>query len=185
LKLWDQKEQVGKLVNHIKESATRSEGRNTLWEHFGLSTRVEFADGKATSEDKLEYLTFKIDALGRKLEQWELAMPHPIKEAPEMPESRSRAAELRATYSSRSQMAKLIGECASGYGVNVVHSYFKEPDTIELIVGPPSPSPGLTAELRRNAEQLGCRFTLLEIVPSDNVTIAQPKSVRSPGNDTP
>ncbi len=63
---WTIERQIEDLVSHIEKSIQRSDGQNTMWRYFGLSTRAELPEGKTPVDDRLELLSLQIDSLNQK-----------------------------------------------------------------------------------------------------------------------
>lgn len=60
---WKLENEVLALSDHITKAANDSDGRNTLWNYFGLHSRAVSHGDEAEAGDKLDYILAKIDAL--------------------------------------------------------------------------------------------------------------------------
>ena len=68
LSAWTLEAQVAALAAHVRASLERSDGRNTLWRHFGLTSRASFGAADAEGpEAKLDYILREVDALSRRI----------------------------------------------------------------------------------------------------------------------
>jgi hypothetical protein len=63
LSAWHMDKQLDALVEHLRVSAQRSEGRNALWRYFGLTTRAEFKEGGSTLEEKVDLVLLQLQGL--------------------------------------------------------------------------------------------------------------------------
>lgn len=67
LESWELDDEIKKLTDHIKESATRSKGENSLWKYFGLSSEARPHEGATGVDAKLDYLTLQFDSLRQQI----------------------------------------------------------------------------------------------------------------------
>jgi hypothetical protein len=63
LSAWHMDKQLNALVEHLRVSAQRSEGRNALWRYFGLTTRAAFKEGGSTLEEKVDLVLLQLQGL--------------------------------------------------------------------------------------------------------------------------
>jgi hypothetical protein len=70
LAMWE-KDEIEKLAKHLTKSLKTSDGRNSLWKYFGVST-VGTAPGKGAAEDHIALLALQIEALRGELRAKEL-----------------------------------------------------------------------------------------------------------------
>lgn len=59
--------EIRRLADHLKVSAERSKGENTLWRHFALRSEAKPYEGDTGPGAKLDYLTLQIDSLQQQL----------------------------------------------------------------------------------------------------------------------
>ncbi|MDP2601705.1 MAG: hypothetical protein Q8S00_03830 [Deltaproteobacteria bacterium] len=57
---WKLANEIERLADHIIASINRSQGRNTLWRHFGLTTRAELAPPESPIEEKLDLIMARL-----------------------------------------------------------------------------------------------------------------------------
>ena len=60
---WEIPQEIDQLSKHIKDSIKTSKGINELWKYFGFSSIAYPAKEKGSVEDRLDYLTLKIESL--------------------------------------------------------------------------------------------------------------------------
>lgn len=60
---WLLEGEIDALAEHLKASAERSDGRNTLWRYFGLTTRAAFKEGESSLEEKVDFLLLQMQGL--------------------------------------------------------------------------------------------------------------------------
>jgi len=60
---WNLREEIDQLSQHICETRQKSDGTNTLWKYFGLSSTGIPIESKGGIEDRFEYLNMKIDSI--------------------------------------------------------------------------------------------------------------------------
>ncbi|MCK5581584.1 MAG: hypothetical protein KAJ18_09980 [Candidatus Omnitrophica bacterium] len=65
LNSWELEAQIDKLCEHVKASVKNSDGKNTLWEVFGMKTTGEPYKPKEGIEGKIDLLTMQINALAK------------------------------------------------------------------------------------------------------------------------
>lgn len=63
LNSWELEAEVTKLAEHVRVSAERSKGLNTLWRYFGMKSKAEAYQAQTGSEEKLDYLAMQMDSL--------------------------------------------------------------------------------------------------------------------------
>ena len=68
LETWQIEEEIAKLSEHIKKSAERSKGENTLWKYFGLKSKAAPYETVGGSDEKLEYLSLQIESMKEKMD---------------------------------------------------------------------------------------------------------------------
>jgi hypothetical protein len=73
LEPWELDSEITKLAAHVKASAERSKGENTLWRHFGIRTAAGPYQGETGVDAKLDYLTMQMDSLRQKMDAIEHA----------------------------------------------------------------------------------------------------------------
>ncbi|MCG3181209.1 MAG: hypothetical protein BIFFINMI_03584 [Phycisphaerae bacterium] len=84
LSVWIVKEEIKKLAEHIAESARTSEGKNTIWQAFGINTVSQGLPESTSQDDKLAYLIKAVGELSKKVERaGEMADLRPV--LPETP----------------------------------------------------------------------------------------------------
>jgi hypothetical protein len=57
---WLLSDEIDKLSSHLRVAAGRSQGRNTLWRYFGLTTRAAFQPGESTLEEKVDLILLQL-----------------------------------------------------------------------------------------------------------------------------
>lgn len=68
LAAWDLGDEIEKLAEHIRTSASESSGENPLWRHFGVGIVASAPDVDRTPEEaQLEILLEKVDTLSREI----------------------------------------------------------------------------------------------------------------------
>jgi hypothetical protein len=67
LSAWDLESEIEYLSTHIKASFERSEDKNSLWRHFGLSIPGRSAESTSDTDSKLTLLAQQIQALSQAL----------------------------------------------------------------------------------------------------------------------
>jgi hypothetical protein len=75
---WHIEEDIERLAEHIRASAQRSRGRNTLWQYFGLTQRGVSAEKAAEDSgdtEKLDFILAEVQRLQRQVERDD-ADPH-------------------------------------------------------------------------------------------------------------
>jgi hypothetical protein len=165
LRPWNEHEQLEKLVKHIQESARGSNGQNELWKYFGLSTRAELTLGKATENDKIELLSFKVDGLLRKLEQ---DRPKTVEVIPEMHEKTLRVG----------QRVNAVVCKAQDLGVAVLDLKMDALGGIELIVQPKDHNEQNLLSLWAFANDLNIRLVMLR------PKLSPPKETKRPAKSS-
>jgi|GEM_PF-2254067 len=80
LELWESAEEITKLSDHIKASAGRSKGENSLWKYFGLRAEAKPYEVVAGSDSKLEYLTMQIDSISQQIRDFNVRSSLPAEE---------------------------------------------------------------------------------------------------------
>lgn len=73
LEAWELQSEIDKLADHIKAAAKGSKNQNQLWKYFGLKTSASPYALEQGEDNKIDYLTMKVESLGRKME--EIASP--------------------------------------------------------------------------------------------------------------
>lgn len=63
LSAWTLADDIRLLVQHIRDSATRASGRNSLWRYFGLTQRAVPAEIQNPVEEKLDLLVREIEKM--------------------------------------------------------------------------------------------------------------------------
>ena len=77
---WELDSEIEKLSEHIKTSAEKSKGENTMWKVFGLKSTAVPYEVKGGTDEKLDYLALQIESMRDKvdfLSQYELTYEGP------------------------------------------------------------------------------------------------------------
>lgn len=99
---WTLFNEITALVEHITKSVNSSKGRNTLWRHFGLTTRAELVPPESPVEEKLNLILDRLADMDKRTMR-ELAA-RPTLEAPQADRVRwfiTRANEIASRVSAR------------------------------------------------------------------------------------
>lgn len=63
LAAWHLSDEIAKLKLHIAETATRADGRNSMWQYFGLTKRAEPAEVDNPLERKVDLLLREVEKI--------------------------------------------------------------------------------------------------------------------------
>lgn len=63
LAAWSLKNEIAKLEKHIKDIIKRTDGQNSLWKYFGLSSSAQSFTRNGSESDKLDLLIMEIESL--------------------------------------------------------------------------------------------------------------------------
>ncbi len=66
LETWHITDEINIISDHLKVSAGKSDGQNTLWKYFGFKSEAEPYKVETGTEGKIDYLTMQIDQLIKK-----------------------------------------------------------------------------------------------------------------------
>ncbi|MHA3772935.1 hypothetical protein ACXR0O_15480 [Verrucomicrobiota bacterium sgz303538] len=64
IRSWDMDAAIQTLAQHIKDTLQRSEGRNSMYRHFGVQAKAQVAEGNVGAEDTLNFLVRRIESIG-------------------------------------------------------------------------------------------------------------------------
>ncbi len=60
---WEMEGEIERLSSHIKASATKSNGRNSLWLYFGVGSRGSFSVSNTSTDAKIDLLNLQLQAV--------------------------------------------------------------------------------------------------------------------------
>lgn len=63
LEPWSLQTEVDRLAQHIISTRERADGKNTLWQYFGLSSAARAVQPSGEDQDKLDYLVLQVQAI--------------------------------------------------------------------------------------------------------------------------
>lgn len=65
---WKLEQEIEQLSAHVRASAERSEGKNKLWEYFGLQSMARASKADGDQQDRLELLLMEVGAIKQRLD---------------------------------------------------------------------------------------------------------------------
>ncbi|MBW7992484.1 MAG: hypothetical protein FVQ84_21055 [Planctomycetes bacterium] len=71
---WILDKEIVKLSEHLSASQDSSKGENNLWKYFGFKSKAQPYEGKAGTDDKLDYLAMQLESLHQKVEGKEMTL---------------------------------------------------------------------------------------------------------------
>src|SRR5262249_55396062 len=66
---WTLPTDIEQLADHVRASAKRGDGKNMLWQFFGLRSVAHAAKTGDVGRDRLEYLVLQVEAIRKSLEE--------------------------------------------------------------------------------------------------------------------
>jgi len=67
LRAYELRDEIPKLAEHLKETLNRSENRNAIWKHFGISARADPAGKDMTGADKFAAIADELSRINKEI----------------------------------------------------------------------------------------------------------------------
>jgi len=141
---WTLEKQIDELAAHLEKSMKRSQGQNTLWKYFGLSTKAVLPEGGQNVDARLELLSLQIEGLSRRLEE----------QRPPQRESARKKSDEERLFDEIIRVASTAGA--------VIESAELMPGHMKVNVRPGTLSEETRAKLRSLAESRGIEFEIAD-----------------------
>jgi hypothetical protein len=126
---WTMNNEIQALSDHLLKSLNRSEGRNSLWRYFGLTTRASISQQESTVDEKLDLIIHQLQGQGQSQDHF--------KPAPEIDTDKdkiikwviTKAQEIASEYSAELMVKEILDK-------NITFNlglYVLPPDRIQMI----------------------------------------------------
>jgi hypothetical protein len=108
LSLWTIQNEIHGLSNHLLQSVNRSDNRNPLWKHFGLTKRAILSTHESSLEEKVDYILLNLEAIKQNaVERPTHSLPSQEDKTDKIAELIMKARQLASEYKARLTIAEV------------------------------------------------------------------------------